>query len=168
MASGSNVHIFTSRRQSYGTLWAATRQNGVSHSVGADITDPNNPQQNHNEMPCVIASERVASRCATPKGVVGAVASATEYNTLSDGTPAAVKHERLAGATATAAAKDASTGPMETGDVPADVLLECCMNAVLNVPMEKQTKDAANGADEGDAREVTVLDEEVTHQLRLV
>ena len=137
--------------------------------VGAGVADLNNPQQNHNEMPCVTAPEGVAS--ATLKGVVGAVASATEYNTLSDGTPAAVKHEQLAGAAAMAAARDASTGPMETGDVPADVLPECCMNAVheccMNAPMEKETKDAANGADEGDAREATVLDEEVTHQLRL-
>ena len=110
------------------------------------LTDLNNPQQNHNEIPCVTASERVAS--ATRKGVVGAVASATEHNTLSDGTPVAVQMNGWQVQQQLAAAKDASTGPMETGDVPAGSLLECCMNAVHECFQWRATKDAANGVDE--------------------
>ena len=151
------------------TTAALTVRGDVSGDIVGAAADLNNPQQNHNEIPCVTASERVAS--ATRKGVVGVVASATEHNTLSDGTPVAVQMNGWQVQQQLAAAKDASTGPMETGDESADILLECCMNAVheccMNAPMEKGTKYAANGADEGDAREAAVLDEEVTHQLRL-
>ena len=119
----------------------------VSGGDGGDMSgdsNPNDQQQNHNEMPSV-----------------GAVASATEDNTLSDDTSVAVRHERLAGAAAMAAVENASTGPMETG---ANRLSECCTNAVLNVSNGEM---AANGVDAANGEEVTVLDEEVTHQLRL-
>ena len=121
----------------------------VSADNNPDSKNYNDQQQNHIEM-----------------SGVRTVARATEYNTLSDDTLAAVKYERLAGAAAMAAVK-ASTGPMETGDEPKDPLSECCMNAVLNVPMEMEAVETeVSDADEDDL-DVAVLDEEVTHQLRL-
>ena len=127
-------------------------------AVEAAVTDLDDLQQYHGEKSCVTAP--VVSRLATLNGAVGIVACATGYNTLSDGTPVAMQMNGWQVQQQLAAAKDASTGPMETGDVPAGSLFECCMNAVLNVPIREQTKDAANGVD---GRE----DEEVTHQLRL-
>ena len=74
---------------------AATDLNGGVDMNGdaanaTDVAVTDNPQHNHNEISCVAESGGVASRCATLKGAVGTVASATETSTLSDGTPAAV------------------------------------------------------------------------------
>ena len=65
------------------------------------VTDLNTHQQDHTGVSCMVASREVAS--ATPKGAVGIVASATDACTLSDDTPAAMKHVRLTGAAAMAA-----------------------------------------------------------------
>ena len=127
----------------------ADMNDGVAYAVDvADasnatviVIDPNTWQQNHTEMNCVPTPRGVVS--AAPEDVVGIVASATRTYTLSDGTPAAVKHVRLAGAATMAAV--VSTGPMATGDVPVDVPPECCMS----VPME--TSDVAADVSEVDA-----------------
>ena len=60
-----------------------------------------------------------------------------------------------------------STGPMETGDEPADVSPECCMSVPMetgNVPTDVSEAYAVEDGD--DTAEATSLDEEVMHQLR--
>ena len=67
----------------------------------------------------------------------------------------------------------ASTGPIDVENGRAtEALSECCMNAVLNVPMETEVEvetgavDTADGTDEDGTVDVAVLGEEVIHQLR--
>ena len=146
---------------------AATEMNGDTdmNDGVADVADaadaanatvigigPNTQQQKHTGVSCMAASREAAS--ATLKGAVG----------ITDGTPAIVKHVRLAGAAAMAAV--ASTGPMETGDVPADVSAEVLRECCMSVPMRTGEVPTDAVEDGDDTSDTAVLDEEVIYQLR--